>query len=387
MFFCQSPCKGSSAVDIDTTTEIIIDLYALKNPPRSTREAFESVKRSMEGKWTVDNFVILSQLGDGGTSIVYSAVEKRSGYKVALKVMKKDSKKNKREIDLHQSLRHENIVNMLGYFNSTTPFPSISYQKQQNKSPTCVMILELCDGSLADYIDSTGRGFPEEDAARYFKNLLDAVGYLHENNLIHCDITPSNVLFDQNQTKLADFGMTLPKKKSKSKDIIGGSTQYMAPEYALAWRGSRFSLKKFDHRVDLFSLGAVLFEMIFGYRPYHVIEKKDRASVDSTSDDDSSIYDFFVHVGEICNLCSVYGYPEEEETEYPPTVNLASKKIKIPPLIFMEEISEEAKDLITRLMDPNPETRISLTEAKQHSWFEKFVKYDNRDDRHETCDI
>ena len=258
-----------------------------KTKLQSPKELFEVVRQSrQEGNWSMDDYSIKSELGSGGVATVYNAIEKTSGYQVAIKVQSIDSDDAISEILLHRKLNHISIVNVIGYFCSDhQDLSPVSISKDDdavlpsNDKKECLcIILELCEqGSLSDIIDKRDCGLSEKEAAGYFINMINALEYLHcEHQLIHSDIKPTNFLIDKDSNaKLCDFGMAIP---FDSNTIVGGSVQYMAPEYLVAWyqfNDDDEGEKVFDNKVDIYSLGVTLFEMLFGYLPYDVIENND----------------------------------------------------------------------------------------------------------------
>ena len=132
--------------------------------------------------------------------------------------------------------------------------------------------------------------------------------------------------------------------RSFEREVVGGSCMYMAPEHLLAWRHCN---DEFDHRSDIYSLGVVLYEMLVGYIPYQVVQ----------NDQD---YEDLIEDGlgdePILDLRQLNDYTLEDP-------------IYVPPPIFRESMSDEAQDLIERLMQARPEDRITLEEAQEHPWF------------------
>jgi serine/threonine protein kinase len=290
------------------------------------------------------------------------ASEKQSGYKVALKVQKTDDNVFC-EIDIHDKLDHPNIVRMIDYFYSFKPFASEEEEQGWEGGPLLpqnrehlylYMILEVCEGgSLHDKIDNAPNGrIPEQQAAKYFLDAVQALEYLHEQGMIHCDCKPANFLLGLDGcVKLADFGMAV---HDEEKEVVGGSPVYMAPEHLMAWRQMT---DDFDYRSDIYSLGVVLYEMLEGVLPYIVREAPN------------------MHT-ESCGPDSIY---DSDDEELFPVLDLrklhdmsSEEPFYVPPPLFLAEISEDAEDLVTRLMDPSASERISLAEAKDHPWLKKI---------------
>jgi len=321
-------------------------------------------------EWSINDFEYIRTLGSGGTATVFRAREKQSGYHVALKVQN-NGDDAVCEIDVHEPLDHPSIVKMIDYFfsdesfgpsdNMTDPQPEASGEEDETKQKRryLVMILELCDGgSLFDIVRDAQHGYlPEKRAKAYFRNALDAMGYFHSKDFIHCDCKSLNFLLQakDDRLKLADFGMSVP---NDCREVIGGSPVYMSPEHLMAWR---HLTDDFDHRSDIYSLGVVLFEMLVGYLPYEVLNN------DDAEDDENSL---------IASLEQL-GIDDNDDEFRPPILDLrklddqtADEPFYIPPPVFPDFVSGEAQDLISRLMEPCLEDRISLSEAKGHPWFQ-----------------
>ena len=214
------------------------------------------------------------------------------------------------------------------------------------------MILELCnEGSLLDFIRNSEDGYlPEDQAAIYFKCIIEAMEYLHKHDIIHCDCKSANFLVhDGDQSKLADFGMAV---SNDDRHVIGGSPSYMSPEHLMAWR---HITDDFDHKSDIYSIGVVLYEMLVGYLPYDVIE-----------DDGDSL------AGEFDKL----SVEEKEDNIYLDLRKLddftVEDPIYVPPPFFPDFVSEEAQNLINGLMEPSPKKRLSISEVKEHAWFKRW---------------
>lgn len=117
------------------------------------------------------------------------------------------------------------------------------------------------NGELSDYIESRNK-LPEEEAAKFFKQLIEAVRYLHEIGCAHRDIKPSNILVDwRKDIKLIDFGLGNLYVEDEQLKTACGSPCYAAPEI--------ISGELYDPiSVDLWSSGITLYAMLCGYLPF-----------------------------------------------------------------------------------------------------------------------
>jgi len=321
--------------------------------------------------WSFEDFDYLRKLGSGACATVYAARERKSGHTVALKIQDADAGECyfDDEVDIHYPLEHPRIVNMVDYFYSDVPFvdpPSDTQDDLDDSSSSTMlcsrylcMILELCDGKdLYDTMRATAnKRLDEARAATYFKSALDSLDYIHAAEIIHCDVKPSNFMVHGDELKLADFGMAV---RNEEREVIGGSPVYMSPEHVVAWRTDN---DEFDHRVDIYSLGVVLYEILIGQLPYEVIEDAE----------DLADYILLSGMGRI----NIGG----DNRLQPPVLDLRKlndfnadedEKFEFPAPKFPAFVSEEAKDLILRLMEPCAEKRITIASAKKHLWLQKF---------------
>ncbi|MCH2207069.1 MAG: serine/threonine protein kinase [Lentisphaerales bacterium] len=200
-------------------------------------------------------------LGFGGYGSVFLSRDIIIGRLVALKVLNTALKSHEviyehfiQEARIAGQLDHENIV--------------IIYNVEEHSNCACIVMEYLAEGNLALRIQEQGL-FPEKDAVKIIKGILDGLSVAHRMKVIHRDIKPENILFDpKGRPKISDFGIAhLPKSEG---GVAGpgeynpvGTPSYMAPEQL---KGS----KKIDNRADLYSTGAILYEMLTGQRVYKI---------------------------------------------------------------------------------------------------------------------
>jgi serine/threonine-protein kinase HSL1 (negative regulator of Swe1 kinase) len=195
------------------------------------------------------------------------------------------------------------------------------------------LVLEYVNnGELFDYITAQQNGLDEEEALMFFRQILSAVGYCHSFNICHRDLKPENILLTKElEIKIADFGMAaLHQSPDHQLKTSCGSPHYAAPEVVkgTAYRGNQ---------VDIWSLGVILFACLSGRLPFDV-------------DGDA---------------------PKQE------ALPLLLKKIQRGRFEFRPGFSEEAKDLIRRMLQVNPQKRITLRDIWRHPLLRKYGYLDN----------
>jgi eukaryotic-like serine/threonine-protein kinase len=218
---------------------------------------------SMIGK-TLAHYEITSQLGKGGMGEVYRAHDSQLGRDVAVKVLPEAFATNaermerfRREARVLASLNHPNIASLYGIEESGSGH---------------ALIMELVQGrTLAERIAT--EPIQLEEAVSLARQISEAVAYAHERGVIHRDLKPANIMITESGlVKVLDFGLaklaeTTADAATDTATFLGtetgtvvGTIGYMSPEQL---RGLPL-----DHRSDLFSLGAVFYEMVTGARPF-----------------------------------------------------------------------------------------------------------------------
>ena len=249
-------------------------------------------------------------LGAGTYGIVKEA--EGPGGKVAVKIiLKKNVKGNDQmvydELDMLQRLRHPHIVRFVDWFESRDKY---------------YIITQLATGGeLFDRICEKGK-FTEKDASQTMKQVLEAVDYLHQNDVVHRDLKPENLLYVTRQPDselvLADFGIAkhldTPDGMLKT---MAGSFGYAAPEVMLK--------KGHSKPVDMWSLGVITYTLLCGYSPFR----------------SESLADLI------------------DETKHGRVVFHER---------YWKDVSQEAKDFILTLLKPEPYDRASSSQALADPW-------------------
>jgi calcium/calmodulin-dependent protein kinase I len=232
--------------------------------------------------------------------------------KVAVKIiLKKNVKGNEQmvydELEMLQRMKHPHIVKFVDWFESRDKY---------------YIVTQLATGGeLFDRICEQGR-FTEKDASQTIRQVLEAVDYLHDNNVVHRDLKPENLLYltssPNSDLVLADFGIA---KMLDSKDEVlttmAGSFGYAAPEVMLK--------KGHGKPVDMWSLGVITYTLLCGYSPFRSENLQD-----------------------LIDECSNARVIFHER--------------------YWKDVSDDAKDFIGHLLQPDADDRSTSKQALRHSW-------------------
>ncbi|KAM8875645.1 calcium/calmodulin-dependent protein kinase type IV [Spinachia spinachia] len=254
-------------------------------------------------------YTLSSELGRGATSIVYRCEEKQTQKPYALKVLKKtiDKKIVRTEIGVLLRLSHPNIIQLKEIFETDTDI---------------ALVLELVTGGeLFDRIVERGY-YSERDAAHVIKQILEAVAYLYENGVVHRDLKPENLLYADLSLdaplKIADFGLSKIIDDQVTMKTVCGTPGYCAPEIL---RGNAYGPE-----VDMWSVGVILYILLCGFEPF---------------------FD-----------------PRGDQYMYSRILNCDYEFVSP----WWDDVSLNAKDLVSKLIVLDPPKRLSVREALQHPW-------------------
>uniref|UniRef100_A0A8C9XTB5 Calcium/calmodulin-dependent protein kinase type IV n=1 Tax=Sander lucioperca TaxID=283035 RepID=A0A8C9XTB5_SANLU len=245
----------------------------------------------------------------GATSIVYRCEEKQTQKPYAIKVLKKtiDKKIVRTEIGVLLRLSHPNIIQLKEIFETDTDI---------------ALVLELVTGGeLFDRIVERGY-YSERDAAHVIKQILEAVAYLHDNGVVHRDLKPENLLYADLSLdaplKIADFGLSKIIDDQVTMKTVCGTPGYCAPEIL---RGNAYGPE-----VDMWSVGVILYILLCGFEPF---------------------FD-----------------PRGDQYMYSRILNCDYEFVSP----WWDDVSLNAKDLVSKLIVLDPHKRLSVREALQHPW-------------------
>ena len=208
----------------------------------------------------ITNYSIKNSIGQGGMATVYLAEDIKFQTNVALKVLNKEYVHN-------DNIRKRFIAEARNMFKMSHP-NIIKVTDLIDEGDNVAFVMEYIEGeTLKEFVDRKGK-LSDEEIKTIFAQMLEAVGYVHEQNLVHRDIKPSNFMITpKGQIKLLDFGIAKNTDTQSSDYTQTGTSQnmgtpmYMSPEQIK-------STKDVTLQSDIYSLGVVLWQMVMSKKPY-----------------------------------------------------------------------------------------------------------------------
>ncbi|XP_047062336.1 CBL-interacting protein kinase 31-like [Lolium rigidum] len=281
---------------------------------------------SLKVRRRVGKYELGRTIGEGTFAKVRIAKNMESGDHVAIKILDKVKVQKhglveqiRREICTMKLIQHPNVVRL--------------HEVMGSKARIFIVLEYITGGELHDIIVDRG-SLKEDEARKFFQQLINAVDYCHSRGVYHRDLKIENLLLDTaGNLKVSDFGLSAISEQVKADGLLHttcGTPNYVAPEV--------IEDKGYDGALaDLWSCGVILFVMLAGYLPF---------------EDD--------------NLASLY------------------KKISAAQFVCPSWFSDGAKKLIARVLDPNPSTRITIAQLLKDQWFKKGYKPPVFDEKSQT---
>lgn len=247
--------SGISKEETQANPQAVIDVlkFHMEGGPPPKIQTQQTINRQMEDAVDIKktdyraNFTDMKRLGQGASGIVYSAMDKRSGKQVALKIASvSEINELTNEIGQQMLSKHPNIVEII--------------EAYVVRKEVCIVMELMSGGSLTDMLD-VANPMPESSIAYVCKHTLMALSFLHREHRLHRDIKSDNILVNlEGNVKIADFGfaISLTCEQAKRTSVVG-TPYWMAPELI---RG-----QEYDVKVDIWSLGITAIEMAEGEPP------------------------------------------------------------------------------------------------------------------------
>ncbi|KAK6943249.1 Protein kinase domain [Dillenia turbinata] len=251
-------------------------------------------------------------LGQGTFAKVHYARNLKTGSGVALKIIDKEKILKVGMID--QIKREISVMRLVRH-------PNVVQLHEVMATKTKIyFVIEYAKGG--ELFNKVAKGRLKEDAARkYFQQLICAVDYCHSQGVYHRDLKPENLLLDESgNLKVSDFGLSALAESKRQDGLLHttcGTPAYVAPEV--------INRRGYDGaKADIWSCGVILYVLLAGYLPFH----------------DSNLMEMYRKIG-------------KAEFKFPNWFN------------------PEVRRLISKILDPNPSTRISMAKIMENSWFQR----------------
>uniref|UniRef100_A0ACD5TZK4 Uncharacterized protein n=1 Tax=Avena sativa TaxID=4498 RepID=A0ACD5TZK4_AVESA len=221
-----------------------------------------------------DGFSDEQRIGSGGFAVVYKGkLENRT---VAVKRMSNTymyEKEFHREVECLMMVKHKNVVRFLGYCadiqGSMERYGGKFVMADVQQRLLCFEYLPK--GSLHAHITDASRGLRWRDRYEIVTGICRGLHYLHQKNIVHLDLKPANILLDDNLVpKITDFGISrcFDEMQSQVMTKISGTPGYLAPE---SYNYTEVTYRK-SYRLDIYSLGVVIIEILTGKKGYHDVD-------------------------------------------------------------------------------------------------------------------
>ncbi|XP_058477440.1 myosin light chain kinase, smooth muscle-like [Solea solea] len=267
-----------------------------------------------------DHYNVHEKLGVGKFGQVFRLTHKETGDNYAGKFYQARTHKAKtaarKEIELMNFLHHPKLVQCLAAYDTHSEL---------------VMVMEyIAGGELFERIVDENFEHTELTSARYMQQILEGMQYVHKQNIVHLDLKPENIVcVDSTGTriKIIDFGLASKLNDNEPLMVMHGTPEFVAPEV--------IGFEPVSLETDMWSIGVICFILLSGESPFQ-----------GNSD------------AETLALVTAASYEFDQES--------------------FEDISDQAKEFISSLLEKDPSCRLSCTEALAHPWMVSFTPLNRR---------
>ena len=258
-----------------------------------------------------DQYNIVCDLGSGAYAVAKKIVHKETGEEYAVKIIQKKHLEQRErdrltmETNILKRVRHPNIIALKAVCETDDEL---------------FLIMELAEGGeLFEHIVNQG-AYSEDVAIDITQQIVSAISYLHDLNIVHRDIKPENILLKRKGTlelKLADFGLSKMFDATVRMQTTCGSPGYVAPEV--------LTDDLYGREVDMWSVGVITYVLLSGFPPFY----------------SENIKELFQQI-----MIAKYDFPAQ----------------------YWSTVSDPAKDFVRKLLVRNPASRMSAGMALEHAW-------------------
>ncbi|XP_026895971.1 myosin light chain kinase family member 4 isoform X2 [Acinonyx jubatus] len=298
----------SAGIKTSRQQDLVTPLDDVPAPPAPFNHRIVTAKQA-----AVNSFYTVSRteiLGGGRFGQVHKCEEKATGLKLAAKIIKtrgtKDKDEVKNEINIMNQLDHVNLIQLYDAFESKNDI---------------VLVMEYVDGGeLFDRIINDNYNLTEFDTILFIKQICEGIRHMHQMYILHLDLKPENILCvnrDAKQIKIIDFGLARRYKPREKLKVNFGTPEFLAPEVV--------NYDSVSFPTDMWSVGVIAYMLLSGLSPF-------------LGDNDAETLN---------NILACRWDLQDEK---------------------FQDISEEAREFISKLLIKEKSWRISASEALKHPW-------------------
>ncbi|XP_041969093.1 myosin light chain kinase, smooth muscle-like [Aricia agestis] len=277
-------------------------------PPFPYRDV--TIKRNTDAN---DFFEMLSEIGRGKFGTVYLCREKSTGLELAAKLVsvnRRDERRNvEREVEVMRRLRHPRLIQL--------------YDAYEWGKCMCVVLELITGGELFERVIDEDFVLTERACTVFMRQICEGIDFVHRQNILHLDMKPENILCltkTGNRIKIIDFGLARFYDPDKKLQVLFGTPEFVAPEVV--------NFDQIGYGTDMWSIGVICYVLLSGLSPF---------------------------MG---------------ETDIETMANVTVAKYDFDDEAF-NEISDDAKDFIRKLLVKDKECRPSAAECLRHRWLAK----------------
>ncbi|XP_066493835.1 myosin light chain kinase 3 isoform X2 [Tiliqua scincoides] len=300
------PSDNAPSIGASKVEEVVID--DSPSPPAPFEHRIVSIKQTeLTACYSVCHHEVL---GGGRFGQVHKCTEKSTGLCLAAKIIKvkvaKEREEVKNEINIMNQLNHVNLIQL--------------YDAFESKNNLTLIMEYVNGGELFDRITDENYSLTELDAILFTKQICEGIHYLHQHYILHLDLKPENILCVNctgNQIKIIDFGLARRYKPREKLKVNFGTPEFLAPEVV------NYDFVSFP--TDMWSIGVIAYMLLSGLSPF-------------LGETDTETMNYIVN-------CS-WDFDAEA----------------------FEQVSDEAKDFVSRLLIKEKSGRISAANCLKHEW-------------------